>query len=126
MSRPFAPPSLIVFTSIVISRPSHSAKAALHRWSAVLFLLSSVLVISTEKLNAMTGSSMTLAMSAFLRDEGPIAALHQPHGEKRHRQRRRDAQLHDEAALVDASSRVQRRTRVDLKRALHGAARKRA
>src|SRR5579862_1296145 len=96
IARSGAPPSRMVFTSMVISRPSHSANEA----SASGLPLPSRW-ISTEKLNAMNGKGRGLASgtSALLGDGQPLAGLGEHDGEEPQRLGGRDRDLDDQAPV---------------------------
>src|SRR3954463_14342994 len=88
----------MVLTSIVISRPSHSAKAASHRGAP-----RPSSVISTRKLNEVNGYT-----SGLLDPHGAVAGAHEPDGQEGERARRGDAPLPHEPALVDGGRRIRR------------------
>src|ERR1700749_4134960 len=108
----------MVFTSIVISRPSHSLKAASQTCIATpstrisTAKLKAVNGYTTVSLAALLDISVRLALrphvSADFADDAALARLHEPDGQERERLRRRDAQLDDKAARLDALARVER------------------
>src|SRR4051812_919497 len=98
----------MVFGSIVASRPSTSEKPATTDGPPVS-------VTSTRKRKVVNGrcdgsvssANLSAAMLRLLGREDVAARLHQAHGEEDERIRRRDAQLHEQPALVDALRRVE-------------------
>src|SRR6516165_4145948 len=91
----------MLFGSRFISSPSTSENTASQTLSETPGTS-----ISTKKLKLVNGTSLP-AMSDLHHTKLTVA-LHQPHGEKAHRQRRRHQQIDDKAALVDRTPSVQR------------------
>jgi hypothetical protein len=86
---------------MVISSPSHSAKAA-----SQIGLATPSTSISTEKLKAVKGVGVAIVLPHF-RDETAIAALNETDSEKGQRQRWGNSQFNDESPLLDALVGVQ-------------------
>src|SRR3990172_3925721 len=99
------PPSRIVLGSMVISRPSTSENVAPHSRSEIPSTFTSTRNRKVVKGRA-PGSTRSSATSALLDGQHRAAFLHQPDRQEHERLGRRDPQLDDEAALIDALRRV--------------------